>query len=534
MFGKARLFASGIMLFIVCAMSAPLQAAENAGDMAGNLQGRALINDYCTACHEVTENGGLARISEVRKTPEGWDMTLFRMQHLHGLEVDSDERLAIIKYLSQEYGLAPSEAAPFRFVLEQRAHFVDKAVNEDLDALCGRCHTNARYGLQRRTEGDWLKHMHFHVGQFPSLEYHARARDRFWWKEVTTETYKELAELYPFQTAAWETWKSTQHKSPVGKWRVTGYRPEQGGYEGIMTVKADGGYYTAEYHLKNFDGSPLNGDSKAVIYTGYEWRGAGELNEVGTREVFALSEDGNQLKGRWYEAEHYDIGGEFQAVRMSGTESRILSQTRDYIRRGESQVITLHGVELTGKITSDKGIVVKVMNRDKTFVSLEVEADKMTLPGRYKVTVGQAATEIIVYDQVDSVKVYPEWTIARLGGGKTPPVTAQFEAVAYMKGADGIIGSADDIEIGKMTAQWQAQPFDQEAEHMKDVDFAGKITQQGRYMPASAGPNPDRKYATNNAGNLKIVATVKDGDRDIEGSAHLIVTVQRWNTPPIR
>ena len=155
MFGKALLFASGLMLLVLSASAA---------------DGNILVNDTCAACHEPNDTGGLARISEVRKTPEGWDMTIFRMQHLHGLELAEDERFAIIKYLSAEYGLAPSESTPFRYVLEQRAHFVDSAVNDDLDALCGRCHTNARYGLQRRTEKDWLKHMHFHVGQFPSLE----------------------------------------------------------------------------------------------------------------------------------------------------------------------------------------------------------------------------------------------------------------------------------------------------------------------------------------------------------------------------
>ncbi|MCB1847695.1 MAG: hypothetical protein KDI04_10040, partial [Halieaceae bacterium] len=44
----------------------------------------------------------------------------------------------------------------------------------------------------------------------------------------------------------------------------------------------------------------------------------------------------------------------------------------------------------------------------------------------------------------------------------------------------------------------------------------------------------ERKYQTNNAGNLRVVATVQQGDKTLQGDGHLIVTVQRWNNPPIR
>ncbi len=42
------------------------------------------------------------------------------------------------------------------------------------------------------------------------------------------------------------------------------------------------------------------------------------------------------------------------------------------------------------------------------------------------------------------------------------------------------------------------------------------------------------RYQTNNAGNLKVVASVQDGERTLQGEGHLLVTVQRWNNPPIR
>ncbi len=517
MSGKVYLIASGLLALALSTFSAPALA-----------DGKTMVNDYCTACHAENDTGGLARISEVRKTPEGWDMTIFRMEHLHGLELGGDERLAIIKYLAAENGLAPSESAPFRYVLEQRAHFVDNAVNDDLDTLCGRCHTNARYGLQRRTETDWLKHMHFHIGQFPSLEYQARARDRHWWKEVTTTTYKELAKLYPFQTAAWDKWKATKPANPVGEWRVTGHRPGTGNYEGTLRISRDGDQYSAVYDLRDMNGEKLSGDSKAIIYTGYEWRGSGVLNGIDIREVYALSEDGNRMTGRWYQADHYDRGGEFQAVRMDGAEAQVLLKSSDYVHRGEHKKITLYGIGLTGKIKADKGLDLKTIKQNATAVTLDIGADKNITPGIYHVAVGQAETTLIVYDKIDKIRVMPDWTIARVGGGNTPPITAQFEAVAYMTGEQG------DIKIGIMPAKWQAANFNEDAEQMKDVEFAGHIDQNGRFMPAGAGPNKARKYATNNAGNLSIIATITENGRAISGKAQLIVTVQRWNTPPIR
>mgnify|MGYP006203610477 FL=1 len=39
--------------------------------------------------------------------------------------------------------------------------------------------------------------------------------------------------------------------------------------------------------------------------------------------------------------------------------------------------------------------------------------------------------------------------------------------------------------------------------------------------------------STNNAGNLNAVATVTEGQKTLTGKGHFIVTVQRWNNPPL-
>ena len=67
----------------------------------------------------------------------------------------------------------------------------------------------------------------------------------------------------------------------------------------------------------------------------------------------------------------------------------------------------------------------------------------------------------------------------------------------------------------------------------EDEKFAGHFDQRGRFYPSGAGPNPLREFSGNTVGNLKVVARVRDGAREVQGAGHLIVTVQRWTTPPI-
>ena len=56
----------------------------------------------------------------------------------------------------------------------------------------------------------------------------------------------------------------------------------------------------------------------------------------------------------------------------------------------------------------------------------------------------------------------------------------------------------------------------------------------GIFSPSGAGPNPERKYDTNNAGNLRVSATARGQSEAVSDDAQLIVTVQRWNNPPLR
>lgn len=504
---------------------------------AADLQASELVAGLCSGCHEEVAPGHLFRINDVRKTPEGWDMTLFRMQHVHGVEMSPLERAGILAYLADMQGLAPSETAGYRYVLEERQNAMDKAPDPELNVMCGRCHTNARYALQRRDKEEWLRHMNFHVGQYPSLEYQASSRDRYWWQIATTELPQKLGALYPLKTAAWDKWKNAKHASLAGSWRIIGWQPGHGLYQGVATFKAGGdGRYAVSYAMTDPVGKSLTGAGKSIVYTGFEWRGSVKLGDQELREVYAASEDGRQLTGRWYDAAHLETGADVTAVRIEKGKTRILAASPPYIKAGGVTDVTLIGFGLTGSPDFGPDVTAKVISSDGNSMKLSLTtAPRVKVGARdIKVAGAVAKSAFMVYDRVDSLRVTPEYAVARVGGGHAPAVPAQFEAVGYMNGPDGKPGTMDDIRIGVMKAAWQAKPFDEEAARMQDVRYAGVLSADGLFVPAGAGPNPARKYSTNNAGNLSIVATVNDGGRNVTGAGHMIVTVQRWNLPPIR
>src|SRR5262245_43197713 len=166
-----------------------------------------VMQTRCGACHRRLDDGSLNRISAQRKSPEGWSQTIARMQRLHALQVSDEERRAVVKYLADTQGLAPEETRGFRYALERRSDVVEAPPDEELAALCGRCHSYAQVALERRDAAEWLKLAHFHVGQWPSLEYHSRGRDRNWWEIASKRAPERLAALYPLSTEAWAQWK---------------------------------------------------------------------------------------------------------------------------------------------------------------------------------------------------------------------------------------------------------------------------------------------------------------------------------------
>jgi quinohemoprotein amine dehydrogenase len=503
-----------------------------AGDLSRD--GLTAVRTYCSGCHHETAPQHFERISEIRESPEGWAMTMFRMHQAHGLTVPSEARDTILQYLSSVNGLAPSESAAGRFALERRPNAQDLQLGEELRVMCGRCHSMARTALQRRNADEWLKLVHMHVGQWPTLEYQESGRNRYWWQIATTEVPGKLAAQFPRDTKAWTAWKSHPHPSLAGQWIVYGHTPGRGDYHGTATVTPRGSeQYTATYKLTYNDGARLDGSSTAVVYTGYEWRGTATLGSETVREVFAASEDGTKLTGRWFAPEHAEHGGEWVAVKGTGAPA-LLSVSPRALRSGTTQQVVLVGRGLQGEVSFGPGTHCKVVDHEPGALTVSVTVDAGAEPGLRTIQVGRTSAPALaaVYQHVERLQVEPAFGIARLGGGKLDAVDAQFEAQGYIDVVNAA-GKKTPVALGPMPVSWSVEPFDAQAEKAGDVRFAGRIDATGRFLPAGAGPNPQRQFSGNNVGNLFVVAALSESGGEVRGKGHLIVTVQRWNTPPI-
>lgn len=491
----------------------------------------ALIKDKCGGCHYSQETGVYTRIFDGRRTPEGWQMTLLRMRRNHDVDLSNQERLDLIAFLSDRQGIGVAETQGYRYALEREPVAVDEAPDGELMEICGRCHSFARVALQRRTRDDWLKLVHFHLGTWATTEYQALARDRDWFGIATTSVVDRLAGLYPLGIGP-----ESIAEDFSGEWIVSGRQPGVGDFWGSMNVStASKGRYDVSAKLEFANGDSLQQSGSAGVYADGEWRATlkGAGNTV--RQVLAFSADDGSMSGRWYIKGRDNIGGRMKAVRSSALASVQLISP-GYIKAGSGQRVTVIGTGLDqGGIDFGEGVSVEVVSRSGDKIVADVKAAGSAKLGQRSVKVGSSAGgSLVVYNRVDAVRVTPEVEIARVGGGPIEKLTAQFDAVGYMAGPDGNAGTDDDIEIGAMPADWKADNFDEYAAALKDAEFAGTIDGRGLFTPNIGGPNPKRFMTANNAGNMKVTATVTDGTNTVEGSAQLYVTVQRFIDAQIR
>jgi quinohemoprotein amine dehydrogenase len=146
----------------------------------------------------------------------------------------------------------------------------------------------------------------------------------------------------------------------------------------------------------------------------------------------------------------------------------------------------------------------------------------------------------VVFNQVSRIKVIPLAGLARVGGAVFPKQLQQFDAIAYYNGPDGKPDTDDDLEIGRVNANWSLEEYGVTYDD-DDVKFVGAIDQTGLFTPSLDGPNPKRSGNRNNVGDVWVVATYQPPEksaRQLRARAQLIVTVPlyvnwaQWKTQP--
>lgn len=510
--------------------------------------GPAILENRCSGCHPPSEEGGkLASIESVRKTPEGWELTLYRMVRGQGAGLSSDEARALVKYLSDRYGLAPKEVEPFRYALEKRPNVFEEVPSGAVQGACVRCHSYARIALQRRTREMWKRLPDMMASIAPNVESQtADLLDAFWHTVVREKVVPYFIKKYPFDSAAWREWQMTAKPKLEGSWKVVGHDLGKGGdYTGQMVIRSVGeDRYEGTFVHEFADGSQVSGKTTAIVYTGFQWRGVASLEDGKTNwEVFFAAEDGSALTGRRLLTNIGDLGRDETLFRDAGG-ARLLAVIPGAVQVGVGpQKIKLFGMNFPQNLTAammtfGEGVSVQAVTQagDGTIVA-EVVADKGAKVGPREVGVQgvEGKGSMFVYRTVDYIRLFPEKAYARPGGVRTPKIYQQFAAVAYAKGRDGVKGTKDDVRLGRVSpVTWSLQEYVSRIND-DDVRYVGAVDENGLFTPAKDGPNPQRVRSHENVGDVWVEASyMPDGaKRPLRARAFLLSMPPKFDFQPI-
>src|SRR5690349_17420368 len=138
---KNSVLASVFLLF-----TATAGLAQSSTEAVGIPINDQLTINKCGGCHQRDANGMMRRLSYIRTAPEVWEQAIKRMVRLNNLVIKPEEAREILRYLSNNNGLAPEEAKPVFWEAEHRM-FRDQSDKVPADALqhtCNYCHTIGR------------------------------------------------------------------------------------------------------------------------------------------------------------------------------------------------------------------------------------------------------------------------------------------------------------------------------------------------------------------------------------------------------
>lgn len=524
-----------------------------------------LVIDKCSSCHKKDEKNRLTRISFERTTPEGWQQAIKRMIRLNGLTLAPEEARQIVKYLSNNNGLAPEEAKPAFYEAEKRV-LDEKIPDESLRATCILCHSLGRVLSQRRTREEWELLGNMHVGLFPVVAFQGFYRfpqpagsppptdpDQ---RHPVDKALDYLSKNYQLTTPEWGAWRANMRPPKLqGRWLLSASQVGRGQIYGEMVVEPTGveDEFTTKLtlHYVN-DGTSATRTGKGLVYSGYSWRGRStsstSKDSPEAREAMFVSRDSSTMEGRWFWG-NYDEFGIDVTLRRISTEPLIAGVNPVGLKtKAVAQQIHIYGANLPADLKREDidlgpGVTAKrVVSAKSNEVIVEVDVADGASNGYRDISLRGhfAAKAIAVFDKVDYIKITPDAGMARVGGVNFPKQLQQFEAIAYNRGPDGKPQTADDVSLGRTEVEWSVDEFPATFDD-DDKDFVGKLDSNGLFTPAVDGPNPKRKKGVNNYGDVWVVATYKDKDaakdaQPLRARSYLVVTVPlyvRWDQPEV-
>jgi quinohemoprotein amine dehydrogenase len=518
----------------------------------------ATTQKACGSCHRPDDKGQLSRISFQRNTPEGWQMQIQRMAALNNLNIDPDTARHVVKYLSNNLGLAPEEAKPAAWEAEKRLIDFKYTANADAETTCNRCHSLGRVISQRRTKSEWDLLIAMHRGWYPLVDNQAfrrggpaptgrssdgRPPDL---RHPFEKAVDHLSQAFPLKTPEWTAWSANMRPARLdGTWTLTGWEQGRGPIYGRVTVTVDPStpdeFTTSATYRVARTGETITRTGRAIVYTGFQWRGRSSTQapDSALREVMMVDRNWQTMAGRWFSGGYDEIGIDVTLERL-GAETRVLGTDRTALRKGASaQQLKIYGANLAAGLRAadidlGPGVTIgRVVSVTPDLATVTVDVAAAANAGSRDLFVAGASRSkaLAIYDKLDTIKVKPDWAMARVGGNTFPKMLAQFEAWGYSNGADGKPDTADDVELGMVDATWSMEEF-AATYNDDDIKFVGALNEAtGRFTPNIEGPNPARSQSRNNVGDVYVVAKVLGDAVDgkpaptLRARAHLLVTV---------
>jgi len=335
---KLALAAFALFAFFASQQTPPPASADAEKKDEGIPVTSPLVRQRCGSCHRADEQGRMTRISYRRTTPEGWEETIKRMVSLNDVKLDPSDAREIVRYLADHHGLAPEEVAPGAFEVERR--LVDYKYDKDKDAeeTCIKCHSFGRVLLQRRTKEEWELLLAMHRGYYPLVDFQAfrrggppprdqqpgpdgRPPDN---RHPMEKALEHLSKTYPLDTPTWSAWSASMQPAKLaGRWAVSGYQAGKGAIVGQVVVSADPNApdsfnIDTRYTLAR-TGETVTRAGKAIVYTGFQWRGRGGLpgSDNVWREVMLVERDWKEMSGRWFTGAYDETGIDVKLVRLT-------------------------------------------------------------------------------------------------------------------------------------------------------------------------------------------------------------------------
>jgi quinohemoprotein amine dehydrogenase len=555
--------------------------ATTAAQDAGISVESELVRTKCGSCHTVDKELRMSRISYRRATPENWERTIKRMVTLNKVDLEPADARAILKYLADHNGLAPVEAKPGANEAERRLVDFPYAADKDTADLCGSCHAVSRVVNERRTKEEWDLLIAMHRGYYPLVDNQPMNGGQGFRRTRTAapepaadgrppdtrhpmdRAVAHLAKTFPLQTPEWAAWSAgMQAPKLAGRWAISGYQPGKGPIYGAMTVTADpklpDTFVTETRYTIGRTGETVRRTGRALVYTGYQWRGRGAspqpaADENPWREVMTVDREWKQMSGRWFTGGYDETGADVQLVRL-GKDPMVLGSSVALLKAGSiSQRVKIFGANLPAAVKAEEiafgaGIrATRVVSTTAEEITLDVDvaADAKTgprdisllglrssRPPSVRASEGSDPAVLNVYSRIDGIKVTPQAGMARAGGAVFPKQLQQFEAVAVANGPDGKPGTPDDLQLGTVPVKWSLEEYTATFDD-DDLQFVGALDQTGLFTPNVDGPNPKRSGERNNIGDVWVVAefTAEGGAKPLRARAHLLVTVpvyMRW------